>query len=80
MTPIILKSALCALAVLVSPRPARAAFYNYQTYAGQGDGGAVGNATLCFSNNTTTVLGNFVKGIGSFSENLVIFIDSTPAG
>jgi len=54
--------------------------YNYQMYPGNGIAGAVGNATLTMSNNTTTVNASFIKGIGSFIENLVIFIDCAPGG
>jgi len=80
MTRIILKLALCGFVVLALTRPACAAFYNYQTYPGNGVGGAVGNATLCFSNDTSTVYANFVKGVGSFIDNLVIFVDCAPGG
>jgi hypothetical protein len=80
MIRIILKLAVCAFVVLALPLRTRAAFYNYQAYPGQGVGGAVGNATLCFSNDTTTVYANFVKGIGTFIDNLVIFVDCTPGG
>ena len=71
---------VCALALLLFQGPSFAAMYNYQAYPGNGVAGAVGNATLAFSNNTTTVKANFIKGIGSFSDNLVIFIDCAPGG
>src|SRR5579859_3554472 len=71
---------LCVLGFLASQNTARAAMYNYQMYPGNGVAGAVGNATLGMSNNTTTVKVNFVKGIGSFSYNLVLFVDSAPGG
>lgn len=61
-------------------RPALGAFFNYQMYDGNGVGGSVGNATLCLSNDTSSVRANFVKGIGSFVDNLVIFIDCAPGG
>jgi hypothetical protein len=74
-------AAICGLAFSFSQGSSRAAmYYNYQTYQGGGAGGAVGNATMAFSNNTTTVRANFVKGVGSFSYNLVIFVDCAPGG
>lgn len=73
--------ALCGFALLSPPASLRAAgYYNYQSYDGNGVGGAVGNATLALSNNNYTVYANFVKGIGSFSDNLVIFIDTVSGG
>src|SRR6266478_2679851 len=78
--PGLLKAALGFCLCLVTPGPLKAAMYNFQQYYGNGVGGAVGNATLQLSNNTTTVKGNFIKGIGSFRDNLVIFVDSMPGG
>lgn len=49
-------------------------------YQGNGVAGAVGNGTLALSNSTTTVRANFIKGMGSFDFNLVIFVDSAPGG
>jgi len=73
--------AVCGFVFPFSQRSSFAAMYNnYQMYSGNGVAGAVGNATLALSNNTTTVKANFIKGIGSFSDNLVIFIDSAPGG
>jgi hypothetical protein len=57
-----------------------AAYYNWQAYNGNGVAGAVGNATLQMSNNQYTVYANFIKGIGSFIENFVIYIDCAPGG
>ncbi len=68
------------LALALSPCRGLAALYNYQMYQGNGVAGAVGDATLALSNNTTTVYANFVKGIGSFVDNLVIFVDSSAGG
>lgn len=80
MNRIIWKLVLWSATVLGMVRPALGAFYNYQVYDGNGVGGSVGNATLCLSNGTTSVQANFVKGIGSFVDNLVIFIDCAPGG
>jgi hypothetical protein len=72
---------LCVLVFSLSQEASPAAMYNnYQMYPGNGVAGAIGNATLAFSNTTTTVRANLVKGIGSFSDNLVIFIDCAPGG
>src|ERR1700716_2789441 len=57
-----------------------AAMYNTQTYNGNGVAGAVGNASLTMSNSTSVVYAKLTKGIGSFQENLVIFIDCAPGG
>src|SRR4051812_42920779 len=55
--------------------------YNWQEYHGNGlGGGAVGFSTLQMSNTTTTIRANFIKGSGSFIENLVIFVDTKPGG
>jgi hypothetical protein len=70
----------CVVVFLLSQNNTRAAMYNYQMYPGNGVAGAVGNATLAMSNTTSTVRVNFVKGIGSFSDNLVIFVDTAPGG
>lgn len=70
---------LCVLWLAVGSLRAAVA-YNFQEYQGNGLAGSVGNATLQLSNNTTTVKANFIKGIGSFVDNLVIFVDTTPGG
>jgi hypothetical protein len=57
-----------------------AVLYNFQQYQGNGAGGPIGDGLLQLSNNTTTVRANLLKGTGSFVDNLVIFIDSTPGG
>ena len=81
MLRIILRLAFSGVVLLTLPCSSPAAIgYNYQLYTGKGDSGAVGDATLGLSNNTTTVYANFRKGIGSFSDNLVMFIDDTPGG
>ncbi len=58
----------------------RAAMYNTQTYYGNGVAGTVGLGNLTMSNNATTVQATFNKGMGSFSYNMVIFIDCAPGG
>lgn len=63
-----------------SSRLRAATYYNMQQYDGNGVAGAVGNGFLQFSNNSSTIRANFVKGMGSFTDNLVIFIDTTPGG
>ena len=72
--------ALCAVVFWLFPSGGFAAMYNYQTYQGNGVGGAIGSGTLALSNNTTTVRANLIKGPGSFIDNLVIFIDCAPGG
>jgi hypothetical protein len=57
-----------------------AAYYNRQSYPGQGRAGVVGSGTLMMSNSTATVYAGFDKGTGSFTDNLVMFIDSGPGG
>jgi hypothetical protein len=61
-----------------------AAFYNNQIYPGNGAGGlggTIASGTLRMSNNAYTVYGSFTNVInGSFSLNLVMFIDSAPGG
>jgi hypothetical protein len=58
-----------------------AAYYNRQDYQGNGLGGGIlGHGSLQMSNNTTTVRANFIKGAGSFTDSLVIYIDSVPGG
>lgn len=59
---------------------ALAAMYNTQTYPGQGVAGAVGSGSLTMSNSVTTVNVLYTKGIGSFQDNLVIFIDTASGG
>ena len=75
---------LCVLAVLLlcTDRLRAAVGYNWQEYQGNQtlSGGSVSFGTLQMSNNFTTVKANFIKGIGSFIDNLVIFIDSQPGG
>ena len=76
-----LASAVSALLCLFGQETGLAAMYNnYQMYNGNGVVGVIGSGTLGFSNTTTTVRGNFIKGLGSFSDNLVIFIDCAPGG
>jgi hypothetical protein len=73
--------AVCTFLFSFSGVSSLAAMYNnYQMYPGNGVEGPVGNATLALSNSTTTVRANFIKGIGSFVDNLVIFIDCAPGG
>jgi len=57
-----------------------AAYYNWQEYDGNQLGGPVGQATLQLSNNTSTIRANFIKGSGSFVNNLVIYVDTKPGG
>ena len=58
-----------------------AAFYNNQVYPGNGVSGTIGNGTLRLYNNATTVYANFTNVInGSFTDNLVMFIDCAPGG
>lgn len=58
---------------------ASAAYYNTQSYSGQGIGGPVANGTLRMSNNVSTVTAGFYKGPGSsFTDSLVMFIDTAP--
>src|ERR1051326_5999021 len=66
------------LGVIVSLNGARGALYN-----GNGStslGGAVGTGSLTLTDNGTTVSGTFTKGSGSFTDNLVIYIDSKSGG
>jgi hypothetical protein len=52
-------------------------------YYGNGNtsgGGAVGNGRLSLTDNGTTVSGTFYKGPGSFSMNLILYIDSVSGG
>ncbi len=66
------------LGLIVSFNGARGALYN-----GNGNtsfGGAVGTGSLTLTDNGTTVSGTFTKGSGSFSDNLVIYIDSRSGG
>jgi len=55
-------------------------YYNFQQYSGNGVAGPIGTGSIQFSNNSTTVKGNIIKGIGTFTDNLVIYIDTTPGG
>ncbi|HZR21391.1 MAG TPA: hypothetical protein VFE51_29180 [Verrucomicrobiae bacterium] len=72
--------ALCLLFVLCWPCAAHAAYFNRQTYYGTGGGGPIGDGSLSMSNNAATVYAGFNKGTGSFSDNLVMFIDCAPGG
>jgi hypothetical protein len=78
--------ALARLVLALSPWffPARLhaaiAGYNYQEYHGNGVAGVIGDGTLQLSNNTYTVRANYIKGNGSFIDNLVIFVDTAPGG
>ncbi len=52
-------------------------------YNGNGDtsfGGAIGTGSLSLNDNGSIVTGTINKGIGSFADILVIFIDSKPGG
>lgn len=80
MSRMIWKLVLWSVVILGSTHPALGAFYNYQTYDGNGAGLSVGNGTLCLSNDTSSVRANFLNGGGSFIDNLVIFIDCAPGG
>jgi hypothetical protein len=57
-----------------------ATYYNFQEYHGNGVDGPIGGGTLQMSNNTSTVKANFIKGMGTFTDVLVMFIDSVPGG
>ncbi len=59
---------------------ALAAYYNRQSYPGQGAVGVIGGGTLSMSNSTSTVYVGLSRGPGSFTDNLVMFIDSVPGG
>jgi hypothetical protein len=61
-------------------RPAAAAYYNRQSYPGKGAAGVIGSGTLSMSNSTSTVYVGLDRGPGSFTDNLVMFIDSVPGG
>lgn len=71
---------LSVLALLCWHYSAQAAYYNRQTYYGTGGAGPVGDSNLSMSNNASSILVGFNKGTGSFSDNLVMFIDSAPGG
>jgi hypothetical protein len=60
--------------------PALAAYYNRQSYEGQGAGGVVGSGTLSMSNSAATVYVGLDRTRGSFTDNLVMFIDTGPGG
>jgi type VI secretion system Hcp family effector len=54
-----------------------------QTYQGNGDtsaGGAIGGGTLVFTNDATNIYGTLTKGAGTFSNALVLYIDSDAPG
>lgn len=57
-----------------------AAYYNRQSYPGQGAAGVIGSGTLSMSNSISTVYVGLNRGPGSFTDNLVMFIDSVPGG
>jgi hypothetical protein len=59
---------------------ASAAYYNRQSYPGQGAAGVIGSSTLSMSNSISTVYVGLNRGSGSFTDNLVMFIDSVPGG
>ena len=69
---------LCFFATSAKLRAATG-YYNFQQYQGKG-GGAIGGGYLQLSNDTTTVRAQFVKGNGSFTDILVMFIDTQPGG
>lgn len=60
--------------------PVPAAYYNRQSYPGKGAAGIIGSGTLSMSNSISTVYVGLDKGPGSFTDNLVMFIDSVPGG
>jgi len=66
--------------LLLSSGRLSAAFYNTQVYQGNGLGAPVGNGSLQMSNSTSTINARFSKGAGTFTDNLVIYIDSVPGG
>lgn len=52
-------------------------------YQGNGDtsfGGAIGGGTLEFTNDATTIYGTLTKGLGDFTDVLVLYIDNGIAG
>jgi hypothetical protein len=55
-------------------------YFNTQSYFGNGVAGAVGNGTLTMSNNDYTLYAKLEKGMGTFADNLVIYIDCAPGG
>src|SRR5258708_1320837 len=66
------------LGLFVSLSGARGALYN-----GNGStsfGGAVGTGSLTLTDEGTTVSATFTKASASFSDNLVIYINSKPGG
>jgi hypothetical protein len=71
---------LLTLAVLCCHCTASAAYYNRQTYYGSGGSGPVGDGNMSMSNTVNTVFAGFNKGTGSFTDNLVMFIDCVPGG
>jgi hypothetical protein len=67
------------LGLIVSLKPSLGAMM----YSGNGDttgGGAVGTGSLTLTDNGTTLFGTFTRGGGTFTEVLVIFIDSKSGG
>ena len=53
------------------------------TYAGNGNtgfGGPIGLGSLSLTDDGTTLTGTFTKGTGSFSDVLVLYIDSGAGG
>jgi hypothetical protein len=70
---------IASISCLLSLNCATAAIY---TYTGNGlpSDGAVSGGSLQLTDNGTTVSATFYRGPGSFSENLVLFIDSVAGG
>jgi len=62
---------------LLTTKSSAAVYYGNGATTG---GGAVGTGRLSLSDNGTTVSGTFYKGSGSFSLNLIIYIDSVTGG
>jgi hypothetical protein len=57
------------------------AAYINQTYDGDGDGGTIGSGFMTlYNNNNYSINANLTNGMGSFSDNLVMFIDTVPGG
>lgn len=73
-----LKIFVCLLfALLLHTEMSAAVYYGNGNPTG---GGAVANGRLNLTDNGTTVSGTFYKGSGSFSLNLILYIDSVSGG
>lgn len=53
---------------------------SYSGNSNSGFGGVVGDSTLEFSDNGTTVTGTFTKGAGDFNDAMVVYISTGSAG